>query len=442
MPAKRRFTETWLKSLVDRPPAADTTYGEAGRVGFLLRHRTGGALAFVARFQLNGRADWLHLGEFPSITLEQAHDAHSEVRKQLAQGLDPKVERERQRIERERQDERRRTVDAITIRNVIAEWAWHWARRKRKNPREAVRLLKVHLLSSLKGKPAAAITKRDLVLIVDKVLARGSLVMANRLRDLFVQVFAFAASRDLIAASPAAGLIRKPGGDEESRERYLSREEIRVAWTALEDPKTKMSHQVRLALKLILVTAQRGGEVAQARLDAFDIKRRCWTIPPDIAKNEREHQVPLTDLAIELIGELRTLAKGRAHLLPSVHSQLKPDEHISERALSRALKNNHTGSEQNPKLFGLELFTPHDLRRTASTMMTSLGIPRLHVSKVINHTSDEDDEAPQVTATYDRHPYWQEKQRALAALEGELRSIIGGKASKVVSLDRKRAARR
>jgi integrase len=426
MPAKKRFTPTWLKSLLDSRPAEDTTYSEAGRVGFILRHRTGGALVWLVRYQRNGKPVWLTLGEYPAMTLDQAHEAHGEVRKQLAQGLDPKIERERLRIERQRQDEARQLTEAITVRNVIAEWAWHHARRHRKRPREAVRLLRAHLLQGpMKDKPASDITKRDLVLVIDKILARGSTVMANRIRDLTAQVFNFAAMRDLIPSSPAAGLLKKPGGQEQAKERSLNRDEISQFWRGLDDAKTKISLPIRLALKLILVTAQRPGEVAQARFNDVDVAQRLWRIGDN--KSDRPHVVPLNDLAIEIIEELRKLANGRPYLLPSVHSALKPAEPISERALSRALRNNHV----DEKLFGCEPFTPHDLRRTAATHMTALGIQRLHVGKVLNHSEGGD-----ITAVYDRYSYWDEKQRALAAWEAELRSIIDGKPSKVVPIAR------
>jgi integrase len=426
MPAKKRFTPTWLKSLLDSRPAEDTTYSEAGRVGFILRHRTGGALVWLARYQRDGKPVWLTLGEYPAMTLDQAHEAHSEVRKQLTQGLDPKVERERLRTERQRQEEKRQVTEAITVRNVIAEWAWHHARRHRKRPREAVRLLQAHLLQApVKDKPASDITKRDLVLVIDKILARRSTVMANRVRDLTAQVFNFAAMRDLIPSSPAAGLLKKPGGQEQAKERSLNRDEIRQFWRGLDDAKTKISLPIRLALKLILVTAQRPGEVAQAKFADIDVAQRLWRIGDN--KSERPHTVPLTDLTIELIDELRKLSNGRPYLLPSVHSNLKPAEPISERALSRALRNNRV----DEKLFGCEPFTPHDLRRTAATHMTTLGIQRLHVGKVLNHSEGGD-----ITAVYDRYSYWDEKQRALAAWEGELRSIIDGKPSKIVPIAR------
>jgi integrase len=430
---KRTFTETWVRNL--KPTDERQDFTEAGRPGFMLRVWPGGQKTFVFRYWRNGKACVMTLGQYPALTLEKAHDEHAAARKQFVNGLDPIAEKETAVRARATQEQRRRTAEAVTVRNVIAEWAWHWARRRRKRPREAVRLLKVHLLRPLAKKPAQEITKRDLVQVIDRVLARGSTVMANRLRDLLSQVFEFAASRDLIPSSPAAGLQKKPGGDEESRERSLSRDEVKAFWKAMEAHDTAISAQVRLGLKLILVTAQRPGEVANARFDEIDIDSRVWTIPADIAKNEREHYVPLTDLAIELIDELRALAKDRPHLLPSHQSKLKPDEPISERALSRALKNNHKGPEENPTLFGCEPFTPHDLRRSAASQMTSLGIPRLHVKKLLNH-SDADD----VTGIYDRHHYWDEKKHALAVWEAELRAIIAGKKSKVVPIGKGRRA--
>lgn len=426
----RVFTETWLRSLLKKkpPPKRDDTR-EIGRKGFTLRWWPGGALTFVLRYMFNGKPDVLTLGSYPAMSLEEAHEAHSEARKQLDRGLDPKAEREAAARAEQAQAQRARVKNAVTVRNVIAEWAWHFARRERKRPREAVRLLKVHLLKPLAGKPAHEIAKRDLVLVIDRILARGSKVMANRMRDLIVQVFEFAAQRDLIPTSPASGLLRKPGGKEESSDRWLTTDEIRTFWRALDAPDTAISLQVRLGLRLILVTAQRPGEVAQAQFSQFDIEGRCWTIPASIAKNGREHLVPLTDLAVELIEQLRTLAKDRPYLLPSHQSKLKRNEPISERALSRALRNNH----EDGRLFGIEPFTPHDLRRTASTHMTSLGISRFHVGKVLNHSDKED-----TTGIYDRYGYWDEKKEALTTWEAELRSVIEGKERKVVPMRQRR----
>lgn len=431
----RAFSETWLKSLDKRPPARRTDYSEPGRKGFVLRHWPGGERTFVIRYQRDGKPRVMTLGNFPAMTLEEAHEAHAEARKVLQRGADPIEERERQKRVREAAEQVRRRTDAVTIRNVIAEWAWHYARRHRKRPREAVRLLKAYVGKPLAGKPAGDIRKRDIVLVLDRITARGSRVMANRIDALGKQAFDFAVSRDLLETSPWVGISR-PGGDEQPKERKLTDDEIRAFWNGIEDG--AVSRPVRLALKLILVTAQRPGEISGAALAEIDEKARTWTIPPERSKNGKAHMVPLSPLALDLIGQLHEATAPKKdrdrspYLLPSVHVVEKADEPLSVRALSRALRN---VIDDDGQLFGFEPFTPHDLRRTAASHMTALGIERLHVSKVLNHTDDG------VTGkVYDQHDYLPEKKRALNTWADHVRTIVGGKARKVVPITKARAS--
>ena len=423
----RTFTETWLRSLERRAPMKRKDYTETGRKGFMLRHWPGGERTFVARYQRHGEPEVLTLGNHPAMSLEQAHDEHAQIRRMLARGLDPKAERERVAREQEAERRKRQASVAVTVRNVIAEWGWHYARRHRDHPREAVRLLRVYT-EAWKDRPVPEITKRDAVMLLDKIVARGSAVMANRIDALGKQAFRFAMERDLIESNPWVGTAR-PGGEEKHRERKLAEAEIRTFWKALDGPKIKATAHVRLALKLVLVTAQRPGEVAGARWD--EIEGSTWTIPPHRAKNRRAHAVPLSDFALEIVGQLRTLAKGRPHLFPSAHARRKREEPMLELALSRALRNNR---REDGSVFGIGWFTPHDLRRTAASMMTALGTPRLHVSKVLNH-SDRD-----ITAVYDVHDYFAEKKQVLQTWADHLRAIIAGKAAKVVPIRKEKRA--
>ena len=65
-------------------------------------------------------------------------------------------------------------------------------------------------------------------------------------------------------------------------------------------------------------------------------------------------------------------------------------------------------------------FVPHDLRRTGASYMTSMGIPRLTVQKILNHVESG------VTSVYDRHSYDAEKRHALDAWASKLEQIIDG----------------
>jgi integrase len=458
----KKFTKTWLDSLIKRkPPAKPKDWGETNRTGFCLRHTPGGELAFRFRYMRNQKALVVTIGRYPAMTLAEAHDAHSELQRWHDRGLDPRDEQERRAEQNAREKIALEAVAGVTIRKLIAEWAWYWARKNRKRPLEAVRLLKVHLLTpKLLGKPASEITKRDLVLIIDKIVARDSMVMANRMTDLICQVFRKAAKRDLIQNDPASGLEEKPGGDEVSRDRYLDEEEVRTVWLKLSKPaldehdrrkyapgEPAISYPLRLALKLILITGQRPGEVSGARRDEFDLNERLWTIPPKRIKTvkkrkkrklERAHYVPLTDLALEVIGELWALAKDRPHLVPNKHLKEKADWPVSEKALSRALKNCHVVSpdDRGVTLFGLRPFTPNDLRRSAASHMGRLGIDRFHQNKVLNHSDGG------VGGKYDRWTYWPEKLKALNMWSEELLSIVNGTQPKVVSINQPRRVSR
>jgi integrase len=165
---------------------------------------------------------------------------------------------------------------------------------------------------------------------------------------------------------------------------------------------------LKLALKFILVTAQRkGGEVAGARWDEVN-DRRVRIIPAGRSKNGLAHRVPLSDLAMRLLSEAWELAGKSVFVFPSS---------LGNRPISAGGLNNVV--HRMREVFGVAAFTPHDLRRTAATQMASMGIPRLTISKVLNH-GDEG-----VTSVYDRYAYDAEKRQALDDWASRLSAIAG-----------------
>lgn len=303
--AKRVFTETWIKNL--RPHEVRRDFTEAGRPGFMLRVWPAGQKTFVFRYHRGGRPRIMTLGQWPVLSLEKAHENHAAARKLFMSNLDPIEERGREAKARDVREQHERITSAVTVRNVIAEWGWHYARRERKHPREGIRLLKVYL-APWKGRPVRDLVKRDAVLLLDRVKARAP-VMANRVYNLALQAFNFAIKRDLISNNPFLG-IGRPGGDESPRDRKLNADEVRAFWSGLESDKTEISASVRLALKMILVTAQRPGEVAGAEWSEVDTEAALWTIPASKSKNGRAHRVPLSDLALEIIAEAAWAREG------------------------------------------------------------------------------------------------------------------------------------
>jgi len=142
------------------------------------------------------------------------------------------------------------------------------------------------------------------------------------------------------------------------------------------------------------------------------------------------HRVPLSPLAISLLKEIRQAERDRVDginkrrtraglpadvqpsrwLFPSPHEKSP----ITGPAVDHAFR-------KNLATLGLTDATPHDLRRTAASHMTSMGIYRLVVGKILNHAE------PNVTAVYDRYGYDVEKKLALDTWGSRLGAIIAGK---------------
>jgi integrase len=420
------LTKAWLDNVKSRAEAFDMHV--PGREGLVVRVHPSGAKSFRMRYSFDGRRPWITFGEYGAqdgISLAEAFDQHHLALKELALGLDPAAEREKRVEAARRAAEKERATNSVTTRNVIAEWAWHHARHSRKRPREAVRLLRVYVATPWKGRPVSSLRRRDAVLLFDAIKSRGARVMANRIQSLALQAFNLAVARDLIINNPFVG-TNAPGGGEKSKERYLSDEEIKVFWNNCgklnHRGRPQIGRRLELGLKFILVTGQRPGEVAQARIEEFDRQRREWTIPPEHIKTEergstRSHVVPLSDLALEIFSELLDLADGRPCLLPSAHKRLKSNKPINEKTLAHALSNlvieDKDGKET---LLGLAPFSPHVLRRSCATGMTSLKISRFDVGKVLNHSDGriaEETGGSKTTATYDKYAYFEEKLAAL-----------------------------
>jgi len=389
-----KFTDKKIQNL--KPKAQ--RYEEWEGNGFGVRVTPRGVKSFVYLYRFEGKARRLTLGTYPTMTLADAHKAHAEAVKKLEQGIDPGIE-----TVAEREEERK----APTVAALADEYIEKWAKPRKRSWREDERILKKDVLPEWGRRKAREITRRDAIRLLDGIVDRGAGIMANRTLATIRKMFNFAVSRDIVPVSPCLA-VRAPA-PEQRRDRVLTTDEIRAFWHALEGAKM-MAEGTKLALKLQLVTGQRKAEIVTATWDEVDLTDKWWTIPPEKAKNKMAHRVPLSTLALELLQVAKNITGDSQWIFPSPRT----DRHITPEAVDHALR--------RPGLEALGFtFVPHDLRRTAASHMTGMGIPRLVVSKILNHVERG------ITAVYDRHSYDREKRQALEAWAHKLSEIIGGR---------------
>ena len=415
-----KFTDAKIRAL--KPKTSRYEVWETGRNGFGIRVSPHGRKSWVFMYWFEGMQKRMTFGVYPEMTLEKAHSAHAKAREQLFNKIDPSELLVQSNIEHR---------GAPTVSQLVNEYIEKWAKPRKRTWEEDARMLSKDVVPPLGKRKAKDIKRRDIVLLIDEIVERGSPITANRTLRIIKKMFSFAVKRGVLDASPCMEI--DPPAKENQRERILNEEEIKMFWFGL--GKAKMSEATKLVLRLLLITAQRKAEVSQAEWSEIDLKNKWWTIPKERSKNERIHRVPLSPMAVDIFKQAKTLSGDSRWVFPSSKGQP-----ITPRSISRAIRNNSEKKPSaNPKhtppygdFFEIDHFTPHDLRRTATSMMTSLKIAEHDVSKVLNHTIQ--------TVTnkhYNHYSYDKEKQKALRTWDRKLTAILTGKSSgKVISLKR------
>ena len=268
---------------------------------------------------------------------------------------------------------------------------------------------------------AKDITKRDVNLVREGIVDRGAPIMANNCFAVIRKMFNYAVEKDILQSTPCTGV--KMPSEKKKRERALSESEIKIFWDNL--PSCAITPDLQRALKLILLTGQRPGEVTGMHVD--EITGAWWTIPAERAKNGKAHRVHLTATAFELIGDT-------TDVFPTPHNGI--ERPVGDTALAVTVGRNlafpmndekgqplynKDGKQATVNRIGVDQFTPHDLRRTTATFMSQLGEHDEVIDAILNHAKKG------IIATYNLNRYDREKQQALESWERKLQAIITGK---------------
>ena len=376
--------------------------GEEG--GLYIRVAPSGTKTWVYKYWHEGRWRRMTIGRYPSLGLSDARKEAANAKSARDRGEDPA---------QTKQEEKHELKKAPTVEEFGEEYIERWAKPNKKSWAEDQRVLTKEVYPVIGKMMLAKVRRRDIIRVIDKIKDRGAEIQANRVLACVRRMFNFAIERGVIEATPASHIKTTK---EQARDRVLSREEIKVLYPAIDA--ADLWFGFKIALKLILQTAQRPGEVRQMEYAEISRDEKLWIIPASKTKNGLSQTIPLTDTALELIEQMDPLTDER-WVIPSPRKQGP----ISSYGLAQGLRLITKNAE-------LERTTPHDLRRTAATLITELGFNRLVVDKILNHKDQS------VGGIYDRHSYDKEKRQALEVWERELERIFTGRKSenKVIPL--------
>jgi len=442
----KKLTLMTLKGVKPGPNRQEIADGLV--TGLYLVVQPTGAQSWALRYRLKGTSRKFTIGpaiierkaplETPpaigeAMTLPEARAAAREALQLVAEGLDPSEARkraERDAVAAKVQDEKFRAenlaVDFITIYAMPKNRSWKETQRQF---RKSITGWRDPETGEIKkgpwwGMDVRDIRKRDIIRLLDDIVDAGSPIAANRIFASLSVWFSWMVGRDLLEASPMAGL--KKLAVESARDRVLSDDEIRVLWKAADSE----GYPFGQMWKFMLLTGQRRGEVAGMTWDELDLDgdQPLWTIPKSRTKNRRPNFLPLTDEAVEMLKSVPR-EKGRSFVFSTggetaISGFSKSKKRLEEKMAAIFLA--ETGEARSIQQFGL-----HDLRRTCATNMARLSVPIHIVEAVLNHVSGS---VSGVARIYNRFDYQDEKRDALEKWEEFLLVLTGNRASNVVPM--------
>src|ERR1035437_842297 len=369
------------------------TVGLGAGLGFVVR--PGGAKTFIYRYTLAGRQQRIRLGPWPALTLEVALNEAARYCLDVVHGQSPVQSRAaRQRSLRH----------PITLEAFAARWLAEVVSKARKDPRPIDWMLRREVLPRLGGRPISSIGDAEVQELVFHKRDLGRPEAAAALRHLLKRLFDYARVCHEVETNPVDSTPLKFVARHKVRTRAFSEAELRLFLARLDSP--RLGARMGLALELILLTLCRKSELMLGRWEHVHFDTHTWEVPAELSKSGLPHIVYLSPRAEEIFRMLSNAvlagsgegSKPRKEwfVLPAENSRTQP---LSPSALNTAITRVD---------WAMPHFTPHDLRRTGSTLLNEQGYAPDWIEKALNHS------VKGVRGGYNRAQYAEQRRRMLA----------------------------
>lgn len=404
---------------------------------------------------------FVRVGTTGAITFRwHAYDAQAKKHQNVRLGTYPqelRLEAARAKLKELRKAQKSDALDQVLAGDKMSvsaageEFLQYLAKRRRNpdDPRSSVTIARSYferfVFTAIGTVPVAMVSVAQCRKIIEDLVTDEKPAAAGMVHQLLGQFFRWCEGKGLLRFNPARAVDREDvgAGPSSPRKRCLSVDEIGQFWRAMENDATSATRTAKLALRALLMTAVRQGELVKARWREVDLEKATWTIPPENRKmkkkqldDARDFVVPLSPLALAVFRELKENADKHKSpwVLPSpMHGGSAP---FCTLTLSTACRNFFKPRTDKPSVFAFEAFTPHDLRRTARSYFTEkLGAEPMVAERCLGHSV-----GGRVFQTYDTRDYLEQRRALLDKWGVYVEQLAHGDAAAVKFLTPARSA--
>jgi len=387
-------------------------------------------------FRYKGKACAIICGTYPSKPLSEIRSTRDEARKLVSEGIDPRAQRVANRIEAQiaiqetiikAEFEKKQTVN-----DMFNDWLNHGVKRMDNN-KGIIQSFNKHVLPVLGAKPVKELSDIEILSILRNIADSNKQRTAELIFSDLKQMFNWAELRKpwrglLIEGNPINLVSKKDflNNYVRERDRILSTQELKL----LKDKFRDLKKETSLALWICLGTACRIGELLRAEWKHINFENREWFIPAENSKKTNavrtNHTIYLSDFIYNKFNELKNITGDSKWLFPAKN---KENTHVNEKTVSKQVGDRQYKFKQRKELTGRvnnntlvvgdREWTPHDLRRTAATMMQQLKVPLEVIDRCQHHKL-----AGKIRRHYMHYEYKDEMKQAWNTLGIELAKIL------------------
>jgi len=328
------------------------------------------------------------LGSYPEVSLAQARRKAVEAKEVLAQGIDPKAQRND--LAQAKLAETEHTFEKVAT-------AWFELKKDSVTPAYAEdiwRSLTLHVFPSMKSTPISEVSAPMVIKILRPIEAKGSLETVKRLSQRLNEIMTYGVNSGLIHANPLSGIrsvFKKP---KKKNMAALPPDELNELMVAIANASIKRT--TRCLIEWQLHTMTRPAEAATTRWADIDFEKKIWTIPAERMKKRRTHIIPLTEQALALLEAIKPYSGHREYVFPADRN---PRTHCNSQTANMALK--RMGFEGR--------LVSHGMRSMASTILNEHGWDPEMIEVALAHV-DKDE----VRSAYNRADYIERRRPMMA----------------------------
>ncbi|EDZ3170379.1 tyrosine-type recombinase/integrase [Salmonella enterica] len=358
--------------------------------GLFLIVKTSGKKLWRFRYQrpATKQRTMMGLGAFPALSLADARGLRADYLALLANGIDPQIQAEA--VEEEQK---------IALDSIFSTVAANWFQLKSKSvtpdyAKDIWRSLQKDVFPAIGEIPVQQIKARTLVEALEPIKARGALETVRRLVQRINEIMIYAVNTGLIDANPASGIGMAFEKPKKQNMPTLRPEELPKLMRSL--IMSNLSVSTRCLIEWQLLTLVRPSEASGARWTEIDLDTKLWTIPAERMKAKREHVVPLSPQALDILELMKPISAHREYVFPSRNNPKQP---MNSQTANAALKRIGYGQK----------LVAHGLRSIASTAMNEAGFNSDVIETALSHV-DKDE----VRRAYNRALYIEQRKELLS----------------------------